>query len=56
MLFLLEKAGKAEISGRKHRKHAIIKPGPFSKSIETQILREMLSLLGQAAESTEKYE
>ena len=43
-----EKAGK---SGGKRQKHMTVKLGPFSKSIVTKILREMLFLLGQADES-----
>ena len=55
LLFLLEKARKAAISGPKHGKHTIVKQSLFSKSIRTQILCKMLSLLGQAGKSTEKY-
>ena len=51
MLFLLEQAGKAGKSEQKHRKRVIVKPGPFSKSIETRIRRMMLFLLGQAGKS-----
>ena len=55
LLFLLEQAGKADKSGQKHRERVIEKQGPFSKSIETRIPHEMLSLLGQAGESTKKH-
>ena len=46
---------RAAISGPKHGKHTIVKQSLFSKSIRTQILCKMLSLLGQAGKSTEKY-
>ena len=55
LLFLLEKARKVRISSPKHEKHMIIKQSLFSKSTWTQILCKMLSLLGQAGKSTEKY-
>ena len=52
LLFLLEKAG---IGGSKHEMYTTVEQGLFSKSIETRILCEMLSLLGQAGESTRKH-
>jgi len=55
LLFLLEQAGKAGISGGKHGKQVIVKQGPFSKSTDTRTPCEMLFLLGQADESMEKH-
>ena len=43
------------ITREKRQKRTIVKQGLFSKSIMFTILREMLFLLGQADESTEKH-
>ena len=42
LLFLLEKAKKAGKSRGKRQNRGIVKLGPFSKSIETRFLCEML--------------
>jgi hypothetical protein len=55
LLFLLEQAGKAIISGQKCYKHMIIKQGLFLKSIMSWILYGMLSLLDQGDESRQKH-